>query len=286
MDEFSCPRCRSNLYDLISGCLSCGGGRVKGANLPTKTSQATIQSQHKNEAERRKYLDEWAERAKQRKLAKEKKQEKQRKKLLAEEQLKKENKKILKEKQREEKRQRLQAEVSQVSHSQRCGNILTKAERRKERLERLAESRRVYTEGGLKGLFEFGKTSMLCPFCESTINVEKMYKHFNKAHLSQLSFEDKIYLQNIKSTRRLDVSNLERMYELLKQHEPPKVQNNEATEQTPVRQTYTNVTKESFQQSFYDERDASRSYAHRFRENGRFGSHPLHDDYDDESFPD
>jgi hypothetical protein len=32
-----------------------------------------------------------------------------------------------------------------------------------------------------------------------------------------------------------------------------------------------------------DRRDSTRPYAHNYRENGRFGSHPLHDDYGDES---
>jgi hypothetical protein len=32
--------------------------------------------------------------------------------------------------------------------------------------------------------------------------------------------------------------------------------------------------------------DATKLYAHSFRENGKYGSHPLHDGMDDESGPD
>lgn len=35
-----------------------------------------------------------------------------------------------------------------------------------------------------------------------------------------------------------------------------------------------------------DRRDRTREYAHAFRENGRFGSHPMHDAFDDGSGPD
>lgn len=54
----------------------------------------------------------------------------------------------------------------------------------------------------------------------------------------------------------------------------------------PVRQSsviYTNVEK--LEQAYFDRRDGSRGYAHPFREYGRYGSHPIHDDYGDESGP-
>jgi len=35
-----------------------------------------------------------------------------------------------------------------------------------------------------------------------------------------------------------------------------------------------------------DRMDATKLYAHAFRENGKYGSHPLHDGMDDESGPD
>lgn len=35
----------------------------------------------------------------------------------------------------------------------------------------------------------------------------------------------------------------------------------------------------------FDRMDATRSYAHSFREHGHYGSHPAHDDFDDESCP-
>lgn len=279
MEEYSCPNCRSNLYDPLSGCSSCRRGRVKGSNLLPKKEHTTPTSRFQDEANRRKYVAEWAERAKQRKLAKEKTQEKQRKKLLAEEQHRKEDERILKEKQRQEKRTRSQIAVNFTRRREGP----TKAERRKERSKRLSEVRKTYAESGLEGLLRFGKISIVCPFCGSAFSVETVYKHFTRAHLSQISLADKTFLENRTPARRFGTPNLEQMYELLKQTGPSEVTSKKAVEQISSNQT---GTKESFQQSSYDERDASRSYAHRFRENGRFGSHPIHDDFDDESFPD
>jgi hypothetical protein len=46
------------------------------------------------------------------------------------------------------------------------------------------------------------------------------------------------------------------------------------------------VFKEAFAQvNSLERRDKTRPYAHAFRENGRFGSHPIHDGFDDESGP-
>lgn len=43
---------------------------------------------------------------------------------------------------------------------------------------------------------------------------------------------------------------------------------------------------EAFRQAFDEAEDGSRLYAHRYTENGRFGSYPIHDDYSEESGPD
>lgn len=45
-------------------------------------------------------------------------------------------------------------------------------------------------------------------------------------------------------------------------------------------------SREAFRQSYYDSMDATRDYYKSFRENGRYGSHPVHDSFDDESGPD
>ena len=46
------------------------------------------------------------------------------------------------------------------------------------------------------------------------------------------------------------------------------------------------VFKETFAQvNSLERRDKTRPYAHAFRENGRYGSHPIHDGFDDESGP-
>jgi hypothetical protein len=42
---------------------------------------------------------------------------------------------------------------------------------------------------------------------------------------------------------------------------------------------------DAFRQNFDEPRDASTPYAHRYPEHGCFGSHPIHDDYSEESGP-
>ena len=46
------------------------------------------------------------------------------------------------------------------------------------------------------------------------------------------------------------------------------------------------LSEEEYRQLYRDPYDATREYAHLYRENGRFGSHPEHDNYDEESWPD
>ena len=45
------------------------------------------------------------------------------------------------------------------------------------------------------------------------------------------------------------------------------------------------LKNEILQQKLARALDASKDFAHNFREEGRYGSHPVHDDYDDESNP-
>jgi hypothetical protein len=49
------------------------------------------------------------------------------------------------------------------------------------------------------------------------------------------------------------------------------------------RKGFNEQLPEEFLQAMGESRDGSKEYAHNFREHGRFGSHPIHDDYDDES---
>jgi hypothetical protein len=45
------------------------------------------------------------------------------------------------------------------------------------------------------------------------------------------------------------------------------------------------LTNEVLQQRLARAMDATKDYAHNFRERGRYGSHPSHDNYDDEGRP-
>lgn len=43
---------------------------------------------------------------------------------------------------------------------------------------------------------------------------------------------------------------------------------------------------DSFDQNYFDRRDATRDHWQYRDTDGTYGSHPVHDDYSDESFPD
>ena len=85
-----------------------------------------------------------------------------------------------------------------------------------------------------------------CPICKVAVNVSRVDKHIVKVHKRR------------PATRRVQA----------------------ASAKDPARKNSTLVAKRD------RNLDATKLYAHPYREGGRFGSHPSHDGFDDESTPD
>jgi hypothetical protein len=93
-----------------------------------------------------------------------------------------------------------------------------------------------------------------CPICKTQVKVRKLQRHLKKVH------------------RKMGVR-----------------------ERTPMHKSAGTPTAESVKDALRDNTtlasprdknlDATKLYAHSYRENGRFGSHPSHDGFDDESGP-
>ena len=251
-DEFSCPRCRSNLYDPISGCLVCPQRGSSSLKAQREEVSPRILSEQKK-------LDESKH---QRHLAKAKR-------------LKEKNKLLAEAKRLEE-------------HNMLLSLSGWKHEAKTERQKLLSKTRKTFSKKGIEGLYQGGQLYTYCPFCASSVKAGRMRKHIYNVHDNLLSIEDKAILAGENRTLQKKLvaekpsqkPDAKRSTDSVKSRKEP----NSKAIYYPADQ-YEHI-KESFRQSLYDERDASRSYAHRFRENGKFGSHPLHDDYDDESFPD
>ena len=85
-----------------------------------------------------------------------------------------------------------------------------------------------------------------CPVCKAAVNVGRLKKHMAKVHKQRLA--------------------------------PRPMQ--PASAKDPTRENTTLVAPRD------KNLDATKLYAHRYREQGRYGSHPAHDGFDDESTPD
>ena len=87
-----------------------------------------------------------------------------------------------------------------------------------------------------------------------------------KKNYKLLSFSDKYFEFGLKTT---EVKELKRIFQLLNEEN---YDENEIDDILEFGQTIRNM-------------DHTRSYAHFFRETGKFGSHPSHDSFDDGSKP-
>lgn len=97
----------------------------------------------------------------------------------------------------------------------------------------------------------------VCPECRERIRPDKLSEHRRKEH--------GVVLESYKNARIA------------------KKKKNQQTGTIPKRQEKTDAIEEMFNQSFDERIDGSKHWGHLRREHGRFGSHPLFDDYDDES---
>ena len=93
-----------------------------------------------------------------------------------------------------------------------------------------------------------------CPICKTQVKVRKLQRHLRKVH------------------RKTEV------YERTPMHK---------SAGTPTVESVKDVLRDSTTLTSPRDKnlDATKLYAHSYRENGRFGSHPSHDSFDDESGP-
>lgn len=110
-----------------------------------------------------------------------------------------------------------------------------------------------------------------CPFCGISAIGSVIRHHIRQAHRThrvRIPVQNKVQKQQVKA-------------ETVGKKNAKSSKNKASTIELAPR-----YIEEEFKQSYSDSRDASKSYANSYRENGRFGSHPVHDDYGDESWPD
>jgi hypothetical protein len=134
----------------------------------------------------------------------------------------------------------------------------------------------------------------ICPLCHCRLLKTRLKKHLNKAHsrapkVSRAACNAKpVYIV---------ISKEEKERALLAKAQAKLARSNPNSQRYPVSKNSANQTKEqdirptvkfvsdlpSWQRQ--DEMDANRGMGHFARDNGRFGSHALHDRFDDESAP-
>lgn len=93
-----------------------------------------------------------------------------------------------------------------------------------------------------------------CPLCDNQLIIDYLPQHIEEMHRQNWTKRRKPLAEN---------------------QLPKRSKNDFGEKQESAPETYN--------QSFDDSRDASKPYAHRYREHGKFGSHPIHDAYGDES---
>jgi hypothetical protein len=117
-----------------------------------------------------------------------------------------------------------------------------------------------------------GRKMTKCPHCDWPVKSTNLQKHFGRCpkYLQGHSTPSaRKSVQHTKAYKKRVVSPF--------QHKPP--DSVEEQKHLDLRTRYQQVNRR-------DPIDATKLYAHSFRENGKFGSHPLHDGMDDESGPD
>ena len=115
-----------------------------------------------------------------------------------------------------------------------------------------------------KSIFPKSKNyKVKCAYCGAIVFERNIKKHLKKVHPDKILSEKKTKSKkNNKSKRKIPKSD--------RPHLVPEGQEGNVGE--------------AFRQAFNEQRDGSRDFAHFRRQwDGKFGSHPLHDDYSDES---
>jgi len=111
-----------------------------------------------------------------------------------------------------------------------------------------------------------------CPYCETEVLKNEIVNHIRSVH-PQYVFPDDLSAKKLFRTEcKYGTANLQP-----KPNFSPESSNNEARGGDLRKDRHVKPGKSM---------DASKDYAHPIREHGRFGSHPSHDNFDDDSTPD
>lgn len=113
-----------------------------------------------------------------------------------------------------------------------------------------------------------------CSYCKATVKRSLLASHIAGSHPG-----------TIKLIRRKQLPS-ESDWLSAKATKPPRTSKPARVKMKSARPSSTEINKPSWKQQFSEETlDFSRPFAHAFREHGKFGSYPSHDDFGDESKP-
>ena len=110
-----------------------------------------------------------------------------------------------------------------------------------------------------------------CPVCKSTINPKRLSKHLAKVHPPK---PDIVKVHSVNKQFRCHCGQLTTFVDQLA-HQATH------TATKPDRRSAPTTQNQDKQQNL----DATKGYFSAYREENRFGSHPAHDDFGDESAP-
>lgn len=117
-----------------------------------------------------------------------------------------------------------------------------------------------------------------CPVsgCTAKLNPNRVERHMKRAH--RTSFQPKV------TSAQSSFAGTHLKIRVLKRSKRSMSSSSKYVVAKPVSQSHSKVS--SYGQMPEKNLDATKGYAHAYRENGRFGSHPSHDGFDGESGPD
>jgi hypothetical protein len=122
-----------------------------------------------------------------------------------------------------------------------------------------------------------------CPYCEITVKTTRLILHIAKHHREFLNPAYRIHKGTVISYRRITLtptgigSSSAKVAKRAKRKGKSTTQPRASLDQMPDAALETSSEQRKL--------DATRDYAHKYRDDGQFGSHPSHDGFDDESKP-
>ncbi|MCY6413838.1 hypothetical protein QTA56_17160 [Acinetobacter sp. VNH17] len=113
-----------------------------------------------------------------------------------------------------------------------------------------------------------------CSFCKEQFLEEEIKEHIRTSHGLNNKKKEKFEIQVLKCSKK--TPNLAQLVGISRRKKKKKT-SNKLKNKAKMNSSQVNSSYESGRDMF----DATKDYAHNFREHGRYGSHPIHDDYDE-----